>query len=79
MGGGNGMKTKMSRDKNLAKAKAEGKGSQLATNAKAMNVQCKVCLTPFMCTLSAAKLKEHSDSKHPKSTFEACFPHLAAA
>ena len=29
-----------------------------------------------MCTLSEAKLKEHSDSKHPKNTFFECFPHL---
>ena len=36
--------------------------------------QCKICLQPFICTSSEAKLKEHSDSKHPKAAFADCFP-----
>ena len=36
--------------------------------------QCNVCKQQFMCTLSAKVLKEHSDAKHPKSTFAECFP-----
>nr|GLL19391.1 uncharacterized protein At2g23090 [Ipomoea trifida] len=39
MGGGNGQKSKMAREKNLEKMKAAGKGSQLETNKKAMNIQ----------------------------------------
>lgn len=42
-------------------------GSQLAANQKALSIQCKICLTPFLCTSSESKLKEHSDSKHPKA------------
>ena len=40
-------------------------------------VQCKICLQPFICTSSEAKLKEHSDSKHPKAAFADCFPDFA--
>ncbi|MDA9098984.1 hypothetical protein N9L76_08635 [bacterium] len=42
-----------------------------------MNIQCKVCMQTFLCTMTEAKLKEHSDNKHPKNEFLACFPHLA--
>ncbi|GER30954.1 DNA polymerase III PolC-type [Striga asiatica] len=38
MGGGNGQKAKMAREKNLEKTKAS-KGSQLDSNKKAMNIQ----------------------------------------
>ena len=41
-----------------------------------MNIQCKVCMATFLCTMSEAKLKEHSDNKHPKNDFYQCFPHL---
>lgn len=45
MGGGNGMKSKTKRDRNAAKAKNAGKGSQLSSNSKAMNIVCKICRT----------------------------------
>jgi hypothetical protein len=54
-------------------------GSQLESNAKAMNIQCKVCMQTFLCTMTEAKLKEHSDNKHPKNDFYMCFPHLKPA
>ncbi|KAH0696523.1 hypothetical protein KY290_013893 [Solanum tuberosum] len=38
MGGGNGQKAKMARERNLEKLKG-AKGSQLDTNKKAMNIQ----------------------------------------
>ncbi|CAI0470448.1 unnamed protein product [Linum tenue] len=38
MGGGNGQKAKMAREKNLEKQKG-AKGSQLETNKKAMSIQ----------------------------------------
>ncbi|PKU83299.1 Uncharacterized protein MA16_Dca023634 [Dendrobium catenatum] len=38
MGGGNGQKAKMAREKNLEKMKGQ-KGSQLESNKKAMNIQ----------------------------------------
>jgi len=43
MGGGNGQKSKMARERNLEKNKA-AKGSQLETNKKAMSIQ-----VPFLC------------------------------
>ncbi|CAL5370992.1 unnamed protein product [Camellia sinensis] len=39
MGGGNGQKAKMAREKNMEKMKAAGKGSQLDSNKKAMTIQ----------------------------------------
>ena len=53
---------------------AGAKGSQLAANAKAMDIKCGVCMQQFMCTSSEAKLKEHSENRHPKETFQRCFP-----
>ncbi|OVA17079.1 Uncharacterized protein family SERF [Macleaya cordata] len=41
MGGGNGQKAKMAREKNLEKQKAANKGSQLDSNKKAMTIQVK--------------------------------------
>ena len=35
-------------------------------------LQCGVCRTSFLCTMSKDKLQEHVTSKHPKSTFEVC-------
>ncbi|CAI5971413.1 unnamed protein product [Closterium sp. NIES-64] len=43
MGGGNGQKAKMAREKAQAKMSAN-RGSQLEVNQKAMNIQCKVCM-----------------------------------
>ena len=51
-----------------------GGKSQLADNAKAMSIVCNVCRQSFLCNMTAAKLKEHTDSKHAKLPFEQCFP-----
>ncbi|KAF3671733.1 putative acyl-CoA-binding domain-containing protein 3-like [Capsicum annuum] len=75
MGGGNGQKAKMAREKNMEKMKAQ-KGSQLEANKKAMSIQCKVCMQTFICTTSEVKCREHAEAKHPKSDVYACFPHL---
>ncbi|KAF5451270.1 hypothetical protein F2P56_026387, partial [Juglans regia] len=75
MGGGNGQKAKMAREKNLEKQKA-AKGSQLETNKKAMSIQCKVCMQTFICTTTEVKCREHAEAKHPKSDVYTCFPHL---
>ena len=74
MGGGNAQKSAMARKKAQEKLAKAGAGSQLASNAKAMTQLCQVCRTSFLCTLAPAKLKEHADNKHPKETFERCFP-----
>ncbi|XP_031480272.1 uncharacterized protein At2g23090-like [Nymphaea colorata] len=75
MGGGNGQKARMAREKHLEKMKAP-KGSQLETNKKAMSIQCKVCMQTFMCTTTEVKCREHADAKHPKVDVYQCFPHL---
>ncbi|CAA2974988.1 Hypothetical predicted protein [Olea europaea subsp. europaea] len=69
MGGGNGQKAKMARERNLENKKT-AKGSQLEANKKAMNIQT------FMCTTSEVKCKEHVEAKHPKADIVTCFPHL---
>ena len=74
MGGGNAQKSATARKKALEKAQKAAAGSQLKSNAKAMSTICQVCRASFMCTLAPSKLKEHSDNKHPKQTFEMCFP-----
>lgn len=47
MGGGNGQKSKMAREKNTEKQRAAAKGSQLDSNKKAMNIQVE-----FLCFFS---------------------------
>ena len=78
MGGGNAQKSATARARNQEKLAKASKGSQLKANAKAMNIQCKVCLATFLCNTTEAKLKEHFDSKHSKLDFYQCFPHLKA-
>ncbi|KAG6471089.1 hypothetical protein ZIOFF_072186 [Zingiber officinale] len=75
MGGGNGQKSKTARERNLEKNKPT-KGSQLESNKKAMNIQCKVCMQTFICTTSEVKCREHAEAKHPKNDVYQCFPHL---
>ncbi|KAL5574009.1 hypothetical protein UlMin_023606 [Ulmus minor] len=55
MGGGIGQKDNMAHENNLEKQMASNKGSQLETNKKATNIQCKVCMQTFMCTTSEVK------------------------
>ncbi|EEH53687.1 uncharacterized protein MICPUCDRAFT_35623 [Micromonas pusilla CCMP1545] len=74
MGGGNAQKSAKARQMKQEKMKTASKGSQLADNAKAMNIQCKVCLQTFVSTTASVKLKEHADNKHPKNPYEQCFP-----
>lgn len=55
MGGGNGMKSKTKRDRNLAKQQAaKGGTSQLAKNKASMNIVCTVCRqvgSLFLCNV----------------------------
>ncbi|PPD72507.1 hypothetical protein GOBAR_DD30580 [Gossypium barbadense] len=64
MGGGNGQKSRMAREKHMEKNKP--------TKGK----HCKVCMQTFICTTSEVKCKEHAEAKHPKSDIFASFPHL---
>jgi len=79
MGGGNGQKSKTKKER-LAKQKAQAaKMKQRKENNKKNGdlgnaQQCMICRQQFMERASAATLREHSDAKHPKLTFEQCFP-----
>ncbi|EFN54259.1 hypothetical protein CHLNCDRAFT_135809 [Chlorella variabilis] len=75
MGGGNAQKSATARQRKAEKdKKLAGGKSQLADNAKALSIVCQICRQSFMCNMTPAKLKEHSDSRHPKQKFEECFP-----
>ncbi|CAG9463593.1 unnamed protein product [Pedinophyceae sp. YPF-701] len=79
MGGGNAQKSATKRARNAEKAAKANKGSQLKVNASAMTNKCSVCMTQFMCTAAKRMLQEHVDGKHPKKTFEECFPDFTEA
>jgi Zinc-binding len=51
---------------------ASGKAERMG--AGALNLKCAICLAAFLSTQSKTQLTEHMDSKHPKMTFEQCFP-----
>ncbi|CAN8074184.1 unnamed protein product [Agarophyton chilense] len=79
MGGGNGAKSATKRDRNASKSKKGSKGSQMAANQSAMSIVCAVCRSTFMCTMKAASLRQHVESKHPKHQLTDCFPHLQSS
>jgi hypothetical protein len=88
MGRSNGQKAQQKRERNAKKA-AAGKTnahSILKTREAAFTIKCEQCLTPFMGkqllrlhflspgNSSRVVLDQHVESKHPKSSFESCFP-----
>ena len=79
MGGGNGLKSHMSREKNQAKKDAEGKGGggklgiKERTESK-VGTACAICRAPFTSTKMKAQLVGHWETKHPKNTYADCFP-----
>ena len=40
------------------------------------DVSCAICKAIFKVTLRNVEQKKHAENKHPKSTFEECFPTL---
>ena len=78
MGGGNGLKSHMAREKNQAKKAAEGKGGggkegvKERTESKTQ-IQCMICKAPFTSAKMKAQLKEHWETKHTKNAFTECF------
>eukprot|EP01036_Dinobryon_divergens_P032394 gene32395-41967_t len=79
MGGGNGLKSHMSREKNMAKKAAEKSGGggkegiKERTESK-LGTCCNICRTPFTSTKMKAQLVSHWETKHSKNTFADCFP-----
>ena len=79
MGGGNGLKSHMSRERNQAKKDAEGKGGGGSDGLKArteskLGINCAICRASFTSTKMKAQLKEHWESRHGRNTFQECFP-----
>lgn len=79
MGGGNGLKSHMSQQKNAAKAAAEGKGGggkaglKERTESKA-GLACAICRTPFVSIKMKDNMRTHWETKHGRNTFADCFP-----
>lgn len=79
MGGGNGLKSAMKRDKNAAKAAGAGKQTTAEDRKKheqAKNShQCTVCMQGFPRTVRKPELMQHVE-KHEKlkKTLAECFP-----
>lgn len=75
MGGGNGLKSHMAREKNAAKKAAEGKGGGGQEGMKARtDSTCAICKAPFTSVKMKAQLVGHVEAKHPKSSLGECFP-----
>ena len=84
MGGGNGLKSHMSREKNIAKKAAEGVGGGGKSGMKARNESqvgtvCEICKANFTSIKMKQQLKDHASSKHPRNTIAECFPKEAAS
>lgn len=79
MGGGNGLKSHMAREKNAAKKAAEGKGGggqegMKARTESSLATTCAICKAPFTSVKMKAQLVGHVEAKHPKSSLGECFP-----
>ena len=82
MGGGNGLKSHMSRERNQAKAAAEGKGGGGVSGIKArteskVGVVCALCKTSFTSVKMLTQLRDHCSARHPKNAIEEAFPGVA--
>jgi hypothetical protein len=78
MGGGNGLKSFMSKERN-AKAGTDNKGGGGAAGIKARTeskcgVQCALCKTPFTSVKMVAQLRDHVEARHPRSSLAEAFP-----
>jgi len=83
MGGGNGLKSHMARERNAKKAgdnKSTGGGKagfSERTESK-LSTTCEICRATFTSTKMKAQLKQHWESKHARNTFNECFPNEQA-
>ena len=82
--GSNASKVARARADNAKKAAEEGKGGG---GAKGMadrlmggaQRKCTICLSLFQANQPRAQIAAHVESKHPKETFEKCFPDFPPA
>lgn len=81
MGGGNGLKSHMSKQKHATAKAAEStkstgggkEGLKLRTETK-IGISCAICKTPFQSIKMKSQLKDHWEGKHPRLAFTECFP-----
>lgn len=63
------------RERAMKRAAGQGSGkSTLKQKDKINNILCNICKQSFMCTAKKPLLEQHVDSKHPKNSFDDCFP-----
>lgn len=78
MGGGNGLKSFMSREKNKGadKPKSSGGGSSGIKDRceSKIGLSCAICKVSFVSNKMKAQLKDHWEAKHSKVPYSACFP-----
>ena len=79
MGGGNGLKSHMARQRNEQKKADEGKGGGgkagiAARTESKIGIACAICKVQFQSVKMKTQLKEHWEAKHSKLTFGDCFP-----
>ena len=83
MGGGNGLKSFMSRERNAKNnqtgSRGGGKDGMKERTESKIGTTCLVCRAPFTSIKMKAQLKEHWESKHPRNTYEECFPDVPLA
>ncbi|KAL2125180.1 hypothetical protein VTJ04DRAFT_1545 [Mycothermus thermophilus] len=77
MGGGNGAKAAQKRARNAEK-NVKKAGSQLKSNAAAMNIICNICKQTFLSTSREPVLTAHAENKH-NATLPQCFPDFKPA
>lgn len=83
MGGGNGLKSHMARERNNAKKAADGssrggggKDGIAARTESKIGTACAICRAPFTSIKMKAQLVEHWESRHSRNTFAECFPNV---
>ena len=84
MGGGNGLKSHMARERHQAKEAAKGVGGGGKDGIKArtesqIGTVCAICRANFTSVKMKQQLRDHQSSKHPKNTIAECFPNEAAS
>lgn len=80
MGGGNGLKSHMARERNNAKKAEEARsrgggqdGIKERTESK-LGTHCTICRAQFTSIKMKTQLKDHWETKHPRNTYAECFP-----
>ena len=66
-------------ERKAAKDAGKGKGGGgkegiKERTASAIAITCSLCKLPFQSMKMKVQLKEHWEAKHPRNTFEDCFP-----